>query len=63
MLVVVKTSFFPLRKCQFFKCKLGRAADWNQAIKHMALEDDCCISQNVGRSERNLVKSNSLDFS
>ena len=62
MLGAVKTSFFPLQKYEGFKSKFGWAADSNQTIKHLVLDDGCCISQNVGRTEMNLVKSNNLYF-
>ena len=63
MLAAAKTSFFHSKNIGFLKYKLGQAADWNQTIKHLVFDDDCCVSQNIGRTKRNLVKSNNLDFS
>ena len=31
-------------------------------IQHLVLDNDCCISQIVGRTKTNLVTSNSLYF-
>ena len=36
------------------ECKLS--------IQHLALDNDCCIIQNVGRTKINLVMSNNLYF-
>ena len=35
----------------------------SHVIQQLVLDDDCCISQNIGGTEINLVKSNDLYFS
>ena len=47
MLAAVKNSFFPFQN-------QGRQPRETKQLN----DDGCCISQNVGRTERNLIKSN-----
>ena len=53
---------FDLVACDIVPFDSNFETECKPSIQHLVLENDCCISRNVGRTKKNLVTSNDLCF-
>ena len=55
-------AYFNLVACDLVPFDSNFETECKLFTQHLVLDNDCCISQNVGRTKINLVTSNNLYF-
>ena len=55
-------AYFNLVACDLVPFDSNFGTECKLFTQHLVLDNDCCISQNVGRTKMNLVTSNKLYY-